>query len=76
MHRSSEVPTPTEATPPVKSAEAAEVQGLSVFFFVRRSIINRFPDGKLSEDFFMYCEDVQWCYRIREMGRAQISIPN
>jgi GT2 family glycosyltransferase len=33
-------------------------------FFTSKSIIASLPDGKLNDDYFMYCEDMQWCYDI------------
>jgi len=37
------------------------------FFLTRRSIIEKLG-GKLPDTFFMYAEDVQWCWRIKKMG--------
>lgn len=36
------------------------------FFLVRREVINQV--GLLDENFFMYGEDIDWAYRIREAG--------
>ncbi len=38
------------------------------FFLTKRDIINKLPQKKLPDDFFMYFEDVQWCYKIRKLG--------
>lgn len=38
------------------------------FFMFNRNVLNIFPDGKLSETYFMYMEDMEWCYRIRKFG--------
>lgn len=38
------------------------------FMFFRRSIINQLPDKKLPADFFMYVEDVLWCWHFRKLG--------
>ena len=34
----------------------------------RRDIIDQFPGKELADDFFMYGEDVQWCYAVRKLG--------
>lgn len=36
------------------------------FFLTRREVINQFPENQLPDDFFMYAEDMQWCYWIKE----------
>ncbi|MDZ7371314.1 MAG: glycosyltransferase [candidate division KSB1 bacterium] len=47
--------------------QEADVEAISgSFMFVRRSVIEQV--GGLDEDFFMYGEDLDWCYRIREAG--------
>jgi GT2 family glycosyltransferase len=38
------------------------------FFMFRKKIIDRLPDKKLNDDFFMYGEDCQWCYDIGRIG--------
>lgn len=38
------------------------------FFMFPKSILNFLPDRCLPETFFMYWEDVQWCWEIRRMG--------
>lgn len=38
------------------------------YFHVKRHVIQELPDGKLPDDFFMYAEDLQWCYAIRKLG--------
>lgn len=44
-----------------------EVDSLSgAFMLVRREAIEEV--GLLDEDFFMYGEDIDWCYRIKEVG--------
>lgn len=44
-----------------------EVDSLSgAFMLVRREAID--DVGLLDEDFFMYGEDIDWCYRIKEVG--------
>lgn len=46
-----------------KTFECDWVSG--AFFFFPKKILSQFPNGKLHEDFFMYFEDVQWCYYIK-----------
>jgi GT2 family glycosyltransferase len=38
------------------------------FFLFPVAILSAFPDKKLPEDFFMYSEDVMWCYLLRRSG--------
>ena len=38
------------------------------FMLFPRSIINQLPEKKLSDDFFMYCEDVLWCWDFKQLG--------
>lgn len=33
-----------------------------------RSIIQQLPKKKLSDDFFMYCEDTLWCWDFKQLG--------
>jgi GT2 family glycosyltransferase len=39
---------------------------VGAFMFVRRAAIDQV--GMLDEDFFMYGEDIDWCYRIKQAG--------
>jgi len=39
---------------------------VGAFFMVRRAVID--DVGLLDEDYFMYGEDIDWCYRIRKKG--------
>lgn len=39
---------------------------VGAFFLVRREVIKQV--GLLDEDYFMYAEDIDWCYRIRRAG--------
>lgn len=39
---------------------------VGAFFLVRREVIQAV--GLLDEDYFMYGEDIDWCYRIRQAG--------
>ena len=38
------------------------------FMLFPRSILQQLPHKKLSEDFFMYCEDVLWCWEFKQLG--------
>lgn len=42
------------------------------FFMFKKELLNNFPDNKLHEDFFMYYEDVLWCYHIKKHARLRI----
>lgn len=45
------------------------------FFLFPSHILNRLPENKLPDDFFMYGEDKQWCYRFKKMGYSIIYYP-
>ncbi len=38
------------------------------FMMIRTKRINELPGQKLNEDFFMYCEDIQWCLDFKKIG--------
>jgi GT2 family glycosyltransferase len=38
------------------------------FFMFRRETLAKLPQEKLNDDFFMYCEDIQWCWDIKKLG--------
>ncbi|MGE4288395.1 MAG: glycosyltransferase family 2 protein [Salinivirgaceae bacterium] len=42
------------------------------FFMFRRDLLNGFPQKKLHDDYFMYGEDVQWCYFVRNVLKMKI----
>lgn len=48
------------------SIEADWVWG--AFFLFPKQILSQFPEGKFQEDFFMYCEDIQWCWHIKNLN--------
>jgi len=48
----------------LKTRELDWVTG--AFFLVRKSVVREV--GLLKEDFFMYVEEVEWCYRIKKVG--------
>jgi hypothetical protein len=55
--------------------EQCNVEALSgCFIAVRRAVIERV--GGLDESFFMYGEDLDWCYRIRSAGWKIAYVPN
>ncbi len=43
------------------------------FFLIRREVVDEV--GHLDEDFFMYGEDIDWAYRIRQKGWKIIFVP-
>ena len=45
------------------------------FMLFPRSILEKLPGGKLAEDFFMYIEDVRWCWDFRRLGYEIHFIP-
>jgi len=42
--------------------------------FIAKDTINK--EGKLDEGIFMYGEDVEWCYRIKQSGKKNYLIPD
>jgi GT2 family glycosyltransferase len=38
------------------------------FFMFKRDVLTVFADKKLSETYFMYMEDMEWCYQIKKAG--------
>lgn len=46
---------------------------VGAFMLVRRETIEQV--GLLDEDYFMYGEDIDWCYRIKQAGRKIIYYP-
>jgi hypothetical protein len=55
--------------------EAGEVDAISgCCFCLRREILEQV--GPLDSDYFMYGEDLDWCYRIRQAGWAIAYVPN
>lgn len=45
------------------------------YMFFRAETIKRLPEKKLAEDFFMYCEDVLWCWQIKQLGLKITFLP-
>ncbi len=55
--------------------QVSEVEAISgSFMLVRRSLVEHI--GGLDEDFFMYGEDLDWCYRIRQTGHKIYYVPD
>lgn len=46
------------------------------FFLTKREVIEQLPQKKLPDDFFMYFEDVQWCYTIQKLGYKILFTPH
>jgi len=46
---------------------------MGAYFFTRRSVIDQV--GMLDEEFFMYGEDLDWCWRIKEAGHKIVYYP-
>lgn len=54
--------------------EISEVDSLmGAFMMVRKDVIDKI--GLLDEDFFMYGEDIDWCFRIKEAGYKVVYFP-
>lgn len=54
--------------------EINEIDSLTgAFLMVRHDILDQI--GLLDEDFFMYGEDIDWCYRIKEAGLKVVYYP-
>ncbi|AWM34915.1 glycosyltransferase family 2 protein [Hymenobacter nivis] len=45
------------------------------YFHVKRHVVSKLPGGKLPDDFFMYAEDLQWCYAVRKLGYEVEYVP-
>ena len=45
------------------------------FFMFRRELLQKMPDQKLDEQFFMYGEDHLWCWQIQCLGYKNIFFP-
>ena len=46
------------------------------FMLFPSRIIQQLPEKKLSTDFFMYCEDVLWCWEFKQLGYAIHFVPS
>ena len=38
------------------------------YFHFKREVLERMPGQQLADDFFMYAEDLQWSYTVRQLG--------
>ncbi len=38
------------------------------YFHLRREVLDHMPGQQLADDFFMYAEDLQWSYTVRQLG--------
>ncbi|MBD3225860.1 MAG: glycosyltransferase, partial [Caldithrix sp.] len=55
--------------------EISQVEAISgSFMMMRRSMVKKV--GFLDEDFFMYCEDIDYCHRINQQGGKIYYVPN
>jgi GT2 family glycosyltransferase len=45
------------------------------FFMIPKAVLKKFKDSKLPDDFFMYGEDMQWCYKIKKCGYCILYSP-
>lgn len=49
--------------------ETVEVDWVwGAFFMFKKSLLNELPSNKLNDEYFMYWEDVQWCYNFVQLG--------
>ncbi len=39
------------------------------FFMFRKAVLKDIPNAILNEDYFMYCEDMRWCYDFKKAGK-------
>lgn len=46
------------------------------FFMFRTTLLQKLPEKKLNEHYFMYVEDMKWCYDIRQSGYEVCYIPS
>lgn len=59
-----------------KSERPVEVDWIwGTYFMMPRSLLDKLSDRKLSETFFMYCEDMEWCMIFRQLGYKIYYLP-
>ena len=55
--------------------QPTEIEAISgAFMLARRNAMNQV--GPLDENYFMHCEDIDWCLRFREAGWNILFVPN
>jgi len=45
------------------------------YMLIPKTVLAKFPEGKLQDTFFMYVEDIQWCYTIKKLGYKILYMP-
>jgi GT2 family glycosyltransferase len=45
------------------------------FFMFKKDLLHKLPDQKLADDFFMYVEDIEWCYQFHIIGHKIAFLP-
>lgn len=45
------------------------------YFMFRKDVVEALPAQKLNDDFFMYGEDMLWCYEFRQLGYEIVYLP-
>lgn len=45
------------------------------FFMFPSALLNSMPGQKLDEIFFMYCEDIKWCYDFAKLNIKRVYLP-
>ncbi len=45
------------------------------YMFFPKNIIDELPSKRLSEDFWMYCEDTLWCWEFKQLGYDIMFLP-
>lgn len=45
------------------------------FMLFKKDILELMPNNRLNDDFFMYCEDVLWCWEFKNLGHPSYYLP-
>ena len=48
---------------------------MGAFFLTKREAIDKLENKKLNDDYFLYFEDVEWCYDMRKAGFSIVYYP-